>query len=202
MLPAFDWNGGRLQIGIPGRDRRNPHVASRISMARGILRPTMVCLMRSIREGTSSTWAVIARLPGRRADDRRPGRSRASGGRLGRRCGGWRWARRRLGVGATASKAADVPGRRGSYRDLREERGRRPESHSRRCGSRRRSVKQKRKSVGSSRHFLSRASTRLTRTARLPLTVDKNSRPERSRVSSKWRYALYGKTSAGSRAVM
>jgi hypothetical protein len=24
MLPAFDWSGGRLQIGIRGRDRRNP----------------------------------------------------------------------------------------------------------------------------------------------------------------------------------
>ena len=30
MLPAFDWNGGRLQIGIPGRDRRNPQVVGYI----------------------------------------------------------------------------------------------------------------------------------------------------------------------------
>ena len=70
---------------ISPRSRRRT-VASRISIARGILRPTMVCLMRSTREGTIS--AVMARLLGRQGDGQRPDRSRASGGRPGRRHGG------------------------------------------------------------------------------------------------------------------
>src|ERR1700730_10918550 len=51
-------------------------VASRISMGRGIFKPTRLRLMRSTTEGMISACAVIASSPGRRGGGRRPHRSR------------------------------------------------------------------------------------------------------------------------------